>query len=303
MKHRSIFQLTLLMLYLITIEILPGDLPSNHLTPTTKVIHLNFWQIAEDTNPKDSLINIPDSLWQSFEPTYNDNRYNIGNWLIRSSIDVPESLDGKEVYGLFPINLVTAVEFYWDGIKIGQNGKLGSNISDEKAGDFNYSLVIPANLLTQGKHTIVIRLSNYNSNSSWKWFYGDLVIGKYDYILNKLSRLNYQAFFIIGILFIPFLFNLFLYFYRKRKTEHLLFGIICFIVIFDSATSLGPILFDTKTTFVFWQYHAYNTITLLFTILFPAFFIYLFSFPKKIIGLIIIITLVIFFFFTNVENV
>jgi sensor histidine kinase YesM len=303
MKYRSTFQLLLLVLYSLSIEIVATELPSNHLTQTTKVIHLNFWQIAKDTNPKDFLINIPDSLWQLFEPTYDDNRYSLGNWLIRSSIEVNDSLDSKEVFGLFPINLVTAFELYWDGIKIGQTGILGSNISDEKAGDFNYSQVLPSKLLTRGRHTIVIRLSNYNSNSSWKWFYADIVIGKYDYVLNKLFRLNYQAFFITGILFIPFLFNLFLYFSRKRKTEHLLFSIICFIVILDSTTSLIPILFDTKTTFVFWQHNAYNTITLLFTILFPVFFIYLFSFPKKIIGLIIIITLVIFFFFTNIENI
>jgi sensor histidine kinase YesM len=293
----------LLMLYLITIEILPGELPSNIITLESNSIHLDYWKITEDRHPEKQFISYPDSLWKEFNPSLEDERFNIGNWLIRTNIIIEDSLDSKEVYGLFPINLVTAFEIYWDDIKIGQTGILGRNISEEKAGDFNYSLVLPANLLTQGKHTIVIRLSSYNSNSSWKWFYGDIVIGKYDYILNKLSRLNYQAFFIIGILFIPFLFNLILYFYRKRKTEHLLFGIICFIVILDSTTSLIPVLFNTKTTFIFWQYHAYNTITLLFTILFPVFFIYLFSFPKKIIGLIIIITVVIFFFFTNIENV
>ena len=290
------------MLFLITNGIVATELPSNHLTPTTKVIHLNFGEITKDNNPNDLNVNIPDSLWQLFEPTYDDNSYITGNWIIRSSIDIPDSLDSKEVYGIFPINLITAYTIYWDGIKIGQTGILGSNIYDEKAGDFNYSLVLSSKLLTRSKHTIVIRLSNQNNYSSWKWFYADIVIGKYDYVLNRLSRLNYQSFFIIGILFIPFLFNLFLYFSRKRKTEHLLFSLICFLVILDSTTNLIPALIYTKTTFIFWQYYSYNFITLLFTILFPVFFIYLFSFPKKIIGLIILTTLIILLFFTSFEN-
>lgn len=302
MKHRSIIQFTLLMLYLLTIEILAGELPSNNLTPTTKVIHLNFWQIAKDTNPKDALINVPDSLWQLFKPTYDDNRYNIGNWLIRSSIDVTDSLDSKEVLGLFPINLVTAYEIYWDGGKIAQNGIIGINKTDEKAGAYNFNLALSPNLVTQGKHTLVFRISNHNNYSSWKWFYGYIVIGKYDSLLQRIAQLYYQAFFITGILFIPFLFNLFLYVARKRKIEHLLFSIICLIVIMDSLTMMVPILLDTQTTFVYWQYYVYQLITLLFTVLLPTFFICLFSFPKKNIGVIIVTTLFIFLFFTNIEN-
>ena len=154
----------------------------------------------------------------------------------------------------------------------------------------------------RGEHTLVFRISNYNNYSSWKWFYGDMVIGKYDSLLQRIAQLYYQAFFITGILFIPFLFNLFLYIARKRKIEHLLFSLICLIVILDSVTMLVPIFIDTRTTFVYLQYYVYQFITLLFTILFPAFFIYLFSFSKKIIGIIIVTTLFIFLFFTNIEN-
>jgi LytS/YehU family sensor histidine kinase len=65
---------------------------------------------------------------------------------------------------------------------------------------------------------------------------------------------------------------------------------------------LAPVFIDARTTFVYWQYYVYQAITLLFTVLFPAFFIYLFSFPKKIIAIIVITTLFIFLFFTNIEN-
>jgi len=298
----TFYQFIIIILAIINVEIVATELPSHILNNSTSSISLNYWRITKDSDLNNSLSNIPDSLWQLFGPTLGDDTYTEGNWIIRSNVFIEDSLSSKEVLGLFPLNLVTAYEIYWDGNMIAQNGMIGLNKTDETAGLYNFNLALSPNLLTHGEHTLLIRISNHNTYSSWKWFYGDIVIGKYDALIKKIFRFYYQAFFITGILFIPFLFNLFLYFSRKRKTEHLLFSLICFIVILDSATSLIPILFDTKTTFVYWQYYIYNFITLLFTILFPTFFIYIFSFPKKIIGLIILITLFIFWFFTNIGN-
>lgn len=297
-----VLQILLVILVIINIKIPAAETASNILSLYQRAVRLDHWQIVNDVYSKDSLPIIPDSLWQLFEPTLDDDRYTGGSWLIRTNIEITDSLSRNEVLGLFPMNFVTAYEIYWDGIKIGQTGVIGNNKSNEKAGDFNYNLALPADLLTYGKHTITIRLSNYNNYSSWKWFYGDIIIGKYDSLLNKIFRLYYQAFFVTGILLIPFLFNLFLYFARKRKTEHLLFSFICFIVILDSVTMLMPMLMEMRTTFIYWQYYSYQLITLLFTILLPAFFIYLFSFEKKIILVIAVIVLSIFLFFTNFLN-
>lgn len=301
-KLLSVFRYTIILLAVINIDTAASETTTNIISTLNKSIHLDYWQVAKDSEPKNSLPTLPDSLWQLFQPTLEDDRYTIGNWLIRTTIDITDSINNKEVLGIFPLNLVTAYEIYWDGIKIAENGKLGIKSTDERAGNYNFNLALPSNLLTIGKHTIVFRISNHNNYSSWKWFYTDLVIGKYDLLLKKIFQLYYQAFFITGILFIPFLFNLFLYFARKRKIEHLLFSLICFIVILDSVTMLIPMLINVRTTFIFWQYYSYKIITLLFTVLFPTFFIYLFSFPKKIITAIVAITLIIFLFFTNIGN-
>lgn len=276
--------------------------PVTAISTFNKSTHLTNWQIVKDSDPGLSPSNIPDSLWQLFEPTLNDARYATGNWFIKTHIIIKDSLSSKEVLGLFPINLITAYEIYWDGIKIAENGEVGNSKKEEKAGSYNFNLALPSNLVMRGDHTLVFRISNQSDYSSWKWFYSDIVIGKYDSLLKKIFQLYYQAFFITGILFIPFLFNLFLYIARKRKTEHLLFSLICLIVILDSVTMLVPILINTQTTFVYFQYYVYQAITILFTVLFPTFFIYLFSFSKKIIGIITVATLFIFLFFTNIGN-
>lgn len=303
MKLSPVSKILLLLLFFLKIEIFAAELPVNILSTSGPALHLDHWQILKDVQPLKPLEVNQDSLWQSFDPDINDEKHSGGNWLLKTIINITDSAVDKEAFGIFPVNLVTAYEIYWDGVKIGQNGNIGASTSNEKAGRFNYNLVLPSGLLKVGKHTIIIRISNHDNSGTWKWFYSDIIIGKYDVLLRKIFLLYYQAFFITGILFIPFLFNLFLYFSRRRKTEHLLFSLICFLVITDSATSLLPMLFQTKTIFIFWQYYTYYIITLLFTILFPVFFIYLFSLPKKIAWLIVIVTLVVFFFFTDFLSV
>jgi len=295
----STFQFIMILLIAVSIDSAATEIQHNIITSSSQSILLKNWHIAKDTAPKGTLQNSPDFLWQSVGPFLANDKYSEGNWLIRTEIIIKDSLSKETVWGLFPISFITAYEIYWDGIKIAQNGNLGINNVDEKAGLFKFDLHLPPHLLTLGKHTIIIRISNHQDYSSWKWYYGGLIIGKYDTVLTNIFRSSYKAFFIIGILFIPFLFNLFLYFARKKKTEHLLFSLICLIVIIDSATDLAPNFINAPTTIVFWQYYIYQIITVLFSILFPAFFIYMFLFPRKFIGLIIVINLIVYLFFTN----
>ncbi|MCX6175481.1 MAG: histidine kinase [Ignavibacteriales bacterium] len=297
-----LLQLVIIPLTVICINCTITHAQQNIISSSNKSIYLKHWQIAKDPAPKGTLQNPRDSLWRSPVSSSENDKYTVGNWLIRTEIVYKDSVSKETVWGLFPTNFITAYEIYWDGIKIAQNGIIGTDNVDEKAGKFNFNLPLPPHLVTVGKHTIILRISNYHSSSSWKWFYGGLIIGPYDDILKNLFISKYQAFFIIGILFIPFLFNLFLYIARKRRTEHLLFSLICFIVILDSATNLVPIFINTPTTIVSWQLYIYQIITVIFSILFPAFFIYMFSFPKKFIGLVIVINLITSLFFASFLN-
>ncbi|MDP3582191.1 MAG: hypothetical protein Q8S39_09675, partial [Ignavibacteria bacterium] len=212
----------------------------NIISLKDKLIILKHWQIAKDNTPKNIFQNSNDIVWKQFNPSLQENEYSEGNWLLKAEIVIEDSLSTKNIFGLFPINFITAYEIYWDGIKVAQNGIIGINNTDEKAGSYNYNTSLPANLVTSGKHTVILRISNYHSSSSWKWYYGGILIGPYEDVLKNMFISKYQAFFIMGILFIPFLFNLFLFVARKRKTEHLLFSLICFIVILDAATNLVP---------------------------------------------------------------
>lgn len=275
------------------------ETPYNIISSSNKSIQLKHWQIAKDNASKKFLSNLDNSSWLPVNSSLSMEKYSEGNWLLKSEIVIEDTVSKGTVLGLFPMNFTTAYEIYWDGMKIAQNGIIGIDNADESAGKFNFNLPLPSYLITVGKHTIVLRISNHHNSSSWKWYYGGLIIGPYEATLKNLFVLAYQSFFIIGILFIPFLFNLFLYLARKRRTEHLLFSLICFIVILDSATNLVPFLINAPTTIVTWQLYIYQLITVIFSILFPAFFIYMFSFPKKFIGLVILTNLITSLFLTN----
>jgi len=299
----TVFRFIIIFLPIVGIDSSAAEAPHNIISSLNKSIQLRHWQIAKDTAPKYHLQTPHDSSWRLLDPSLDIDKYTKGNWLLKTNIVIDDSVINKTIFGLFPINFVTAYEIYWDGIKIAQNGIIGINKDDEKAGRFNFNLPLSQQLVTKGKHTLTVRISNHHNYSSWKWFYGGVLIGPYDIEFKNIFQWNYQAFFIIGILFIPFLFNLFLYFARKSRPEHLLFSLICFLVIVDSGTLLIPNFIEMPTTFVHWELFTWQIITVLFTALFPAFFIYAFSFSKKIIGAIIVIDLIIYLFFTNIVNI
>jgi sensor histidine kinase YesM len=281
----------------------PAEAVYNIITRQNNSIRLTHWEIAKDTAPKDSLKNIPDSLWKVFPaPTGNEN-YTEGNWLLKTDIVIKEPVSSETVWGLFPIYFFSAYEIYWDGVIIARNGIIGTNKITETPGTYNFETPLNPNLVSLGRHTITIRISNYRNYSSWKWYYGNLQIGQYNSGLKAKFRSNYMAFLITGILIIPFLFNIFLYFARKRRPEHLLFSLICLIVILDYLTGLVPMLTNIPTTYVSFELYAYQTTNCLFGILLPAFFILMFSFPKKYIGFIAAINLITLLFFTNIWNV
>jgi hypothetical protein len=299
----SVLRLIILLLALININTPAAGAPHNSLSPLSNSIRLMHWQIMKDVEPGNAPSYLYDSLWTPLDNPSEIEKYSEGNWLLRTNIFIDESVSRKEVWGLFPLNFCTAYEIYWDGVKIAQNGIPGINKNKEKAGLFDYYLPLPPQLAVGGNHILILRISNHHNYSSWRWFYGDLLLGPFDSELKNIFTSRYQSFFMSGILLIPFLFNLFLYIARKRKTEHLLFSLICLIVILDSVTSLVPAFINVSTIFVHSELYAWQILTLLFSVLFPAFFIYSFSLSKKNIGVIILVNFIVFFFFTNLGNV
>jgi sensor histidine kinase YesM len=275
--------------------------PFNIINSINKSIFLTHWRVNKDSLPE-KIFSI-NSKGISVEKIWGNEKYYKGNWYLSTTILIKDSLSSDKVYGLFPASFLSAYEIYWDNYKVGQNGVIGQNINTEKAGKFNFNSTIPSHLLTKGKHSITFRISNYRDDSGWKWYNGWCTFGQYDFQLKKIYESRYKAFFIAGILSIPFLFNIFLFITRKRKPEHLLFSLICALVIMDFLTNQVPVFFNVNTTYAHLEIYIYSFLLIANSVLFPSFFIYLFSFPKKIlITPIIIINISIYYFLTDIWN-
>ncbi len=287
---------------IISCEPIPTPHPIDTISRSTQAIYLNDWQITKDGDPKNDIPDYPDSSWTRITPSLDLDSYKSGNWVIRTSFTVKDSLRENAVFGMFIFNIITAYEIYWDKVIIAKNGQLGNNYKNEIAGINRYNIIIPHNLMIPGNHEIMIRISNHNNISPWNWNYGYVVLGKVDFIMKDEALTNYKSFFVLGILFVAFIFNLFLYLNRKKIIEHLLFSIVCFLIILDYFVFIIPKILSFPTTYIHFEYYFYQVNTLLFITLFPTFLIYTFALSKRIVGIIIIINLSVYYFFTNILN-
>lgn len=298
--NRPVLYLNLVLFFVVFInDIRATQKHENIISSSENSIYLQHWQIAKDPSLNDSLCHIPDSLWQFLDQSFLNDNYTEGNWLLRTNIIIKETASKEIILGIFPVNFITAYEIFWDGQKIGQNGTIGNGQDNEKPGRFDYNIALPNNLVNPGKHNLTIRLSNYNNFSQWKWFYGDIRIAPYNTTLKEIFSSNYFAIFIVGILIIPFFFNLFLYFSRKRRPENLLFSLICLNWIIDYTANQVSFLIDMPTTYIHWLIYIYQATTIIYSLLFPVFFIYIFSLSKKYILVITVLNLSIFIFYTK----
>jgi hypothetical protein len=244
----------------------------------------------------------PDSLWLPLGLVAGRDDSREGNWLIRTQLVITDSLDNSIPWGLYTTHFTTAYDVYWDGVILARNGTIGSGEVNERPGKLRCNIFVPPHLLTVGNHTILFRISHHHSYSSWRWFYGDCAIGPLEGNMRSALPPYYRACAIIGILSIPFLLNLFLFFGRKQRAGHLLISILCACVILDSTASVIPAFLTVSTLYVHWELYTYHAMTFLFALLLPAFLVNRFALPKRLIGINIAINSAVYVFFTTLLN-
>ena len=80
-------------------------------------------------------------------------------------IRVPVRL-GAEAFEQRParveLSALAAAEAYWDGVRIGQSGRVGTTQADEIPGTLRSRFHVPDALYTPGRHLIALRLSNHH---------------------------------------------------------------------------------------------------------------------------------------------
>ncbi|KAB2923741.1 MAG: hypothetical protein F9K22_08245 [Bacteroidetes bacterium] len=265
-----------------------------------RLTELRHWSVTRDTAPHSPLVAVHDTLRLPLTEAVQSDTLNKGNWLVATDIVLDRTPEAP--WALFLSNITTAYDVYWDGVRIGRNGLIGTGESSETPGLLHVRTLIPAHLLTAGRHTVLLRLSHHRTLYGWEWYNGRSALGPYDAGVDELFRTYGRTFFTLGILFIPLVLNLFLFFSRENAAGHLLFSLVCIVVMLDAVTSLVPAFADVPSTFVQWQVVIYHTLTLAFTMLLPAFLLRFFSFPTAWNVLILAVTAAVYLFIADTTH-
>ncbi len=229
----------------------------------------------------------------------------IGNYWVRFRINIDPSDLNMQHPGIQVIS-TGAYEIFWDGIKIGENGKVGANRETEIPGQFISQLLIPDSLLSPGEHSVAFRVSNYHwpdwGFPTWNQFYLE------EYLSSRLSDLALASwvFILAGLYLMTAVYYLLIYFLRKRERVTLIFSGICFLFF-------ALILIEYAKFFYQYPYPLHPVrlgiillLNLSITFLMPLFFLMYFHIPfKRILSLAIFMAAIgiIYFNLFNLDGI
>jgi len=149
-----------------------------------------------------------DPAWAA--PDYDDH-----DWPTRSLYPAPDTTGihwirvpvtlGEDAARARPARVELAVlaasEVYWDGVRIGANGRVGRTPAEEVPGTIHATVHVPDSLYTPGAHTLALRLSNHAMPRDFSYYLYALNVGPYE--TGALSaRTLLPLLFVGGFLFI-----------------------------------------------------------------------------------------------------
>jgi len=235
--------------------------------------------IEDSLTPISDQVSAPKDGWMSLAEYVGSTHSNLGIWWLKTEI-ILEDRPPDLLLGFYSRGFISAYEIYWDGRRIGRNGRLGSSKDSEKAGTLSSITHLPDDLALPGPHTLLLRISNHSS-ISWNWHRGIILLGHYELFRKNIFSRALKFYFIFGILFITALFNLFLFFSRGMRTAHMIFSLLCLAIMADFVTASIEFFMPVSSRFVKLQFLFFPLESLLIGILFTVFFIYEFDFPQK----------------------
>ena len=141
----------------------------------------------------------------------------------RARIRITSPVDSLNPLAMHIIHFPTAQEFYWDGVLVAVNGRVGSKAAEEWPGGIFQALALPHRLTGPGEHLLAVRVSNHWNVTGGM---GEVKLGAWKPLRNAFhgqwALLLFQVG-IIGITGVYFFAN-----FRARVTRtYALFSLIC----------------------------------------------------------------------------
>ena len=174
--------------------------------------------------------------------------------------------------------LNSAFELYWDGVLVGQNGKVGADRVEEVPGGVVHMVKLKHAWTPPGEHTVAIRCSNYHGESRFARF--AVSFGYAEEWMKRENTATQAEFVNLGLFAVAATIGLAI-FLIYRRYEFLFFTVINILNFIFSGIFLLFIFVDVNIQYVdFIDWSAVVAFQLSQMVLL-VFFLFYFSIPKK----------------------
>ncbi|MBG6236807.1 hypothetical protein IWX76_003409 [Pedobacter sp. CAN_A7] len=212
---------------------------------------------------------------------------------IRAQANLPAPVAGRQ--GV-QVNAFGGYEIYWDGVKIGVNGKPGSATIQEIPGTETRYYLIPDSLSAPGAHTIAIRSTQFNYPQLQRGMF--FRIDTYIDLIRKPLLVSSMMFIMAGAFLVASLYYLLLYFNsHKKQYPVLIFSILCLLFFSLLVVEFLKFYIEIPYTKFFIRLEAIGWLTFSISFLVPLYFCIQFAVKKKYLLLSALFCVLLFIYF------
>jgi hypothetical protein len=235
-----------------------------------------------------------DSLWMNEITPQEDQIF----WS-KTDVEILVEPENLKQYGII-LNQHGEYEAFWDGELIYKNGDPTNSLHSDKKGKMISAFIIPKNLLTKGKHKLIIRKSiHYHLDTHhFSYFY----IADYEQLLQGDIKDIVFVHIFAGMFLMAALYFLFLFLSNRKSFATLIFSINCFLffllIIFEYMRSYIDIHYSYHHT----RLEIIGIITFLISLLTPLYFSLQFKFPYRAKIMLLFTAVLVFIFIREHEN-
>jgi sensor histidine kinase YesM len=182
---------------------------------------------------------------------------------------------------ILKLSMLASSRIYWDGVLIGENGRVGQNKANEIPGLIDFAIPVPRELITAGEHQISIEASSYHLSERLSSIFYYFALENFQEASAGPLRHIVAAIFFMGSLLIASLFFQALYWIYERRIHHQILSALClFSVLLLAAEKWRALMGYTYDQHIL-RLHLVVVLTFITCLLLIIFYLVYYKLKKK----------------------
>lgn len=279
------YRLFLTVIILISFASCKPGLPIDTSNPVFKIGDDTTWASKSYT----------DTAWK---PEQGDTRDKI--YWQRITLVMPQSPSATAALGI-QINTFGAFDVYWDGEKLGSNGRVQTPATKEIPGTETSCYLLPAHLAAEGQHVVAVRKSQAYLSEDKRAV--KITVAPYTRLLTQslvwTSIMNISAgMFLLAALYYCFMFvNS-----RRRDPSILLFSLTCLLFFCLQMVEYIKFYIDIPYSHFYVRLETIGILTFIISFLVPYYFSIQFNYKRKAYFIIVLLMTLVAIYIFNFHN-